>query len=207
MPRELIACPVPDLSGFAKSLRQQLAAQLPAGVELPGHLSLLNIVARAAGHRNLQALKALKALQPPAHGQPAPLPAQPPSRLPERQRNPPARGPRNPLLSETADRALRQFDSSGRLARWPTKYQVQRYAMWGLWLHFDAKRRYTEREVNSILQARHSFGDHCTLRRELITMRLLVRTPDGAEYRKVAARPEADVAALLHELRARSAAR
>lgn len=180
MPRELIACPVLDLSAFAKTLRKQLA-EAP---ELPSHLSFMNMIARAAGHRNVQALKAVK-----------PLP-----RMPA-----PARGPRHPELSETADRALRQFDAQGRLARWPNKYSVQRYAIWALWMHFDAKRPYTEREVNTILQARHSFGDHCTLRRELVTMKLLARTPDGAEYRKLPARPDADIAALLKALRERSA--
>jgi hypothetical protein len=52
---------------------------------------------------------------------------------------------------------------------------------WGLWLRFDAKRRYSEREVNEVLNAHHSFGDHCLLRRELIEMKLLARTPGGAE--------------------------
>ncbi|WP_077035320.1 DUF2087 domain-containing protein [Pelomonas sp. KK5] len=191
MPREAIACPVQDLSAFAKSLRKQLAEQ----PEPPSHLSLMNMLARAAGHRNLQALKAAAAIATPAKA----------SRLPERQRIAPARGPRHPDLSDTADRALRQFDAQGRLMRWPTRYLVQRYAIWGLWLHFDGKRTYTESEVNTILNARHGFGDHCTLRRELVNMKLLARTPDGAEYRKQPARPEADVAALLRELRARSA--
>ena len=188
MPRELIACPVQDLSSFARSLHQQLAAHLGDSTALPGHLALLNMIARAAGHRNVQALKARPAARPL-------VPAAP------------ARGPRHPGLSENADRALRQFDAQGRLARWPSKYLVQRYAIWGLWMHFDAKRRYTEREVNSILQARHNFGDHCTLRRELVNMKLLERTPDGAEYRKLPARPDEDVAALLHELRARALVR
>lgn len=196
MPRELIACPVQDLSAFAKALRSQLIEALP-GTSLPGHLSLMNMLARAAGHRNLQALKALHtALPGPAN----------PGRLPERQRLAPTRGPRHPTLSETADRALRQFDAEGRLMRWPTKFSVQRQALWGLWLHFDAKRAYTEREVNHILQRYHCFGDHCTLRRELVTMKLLARTPDGAVYRKCPARPVAEVAALLRALRERAAA-
>lgn len=197
MPRELIACTVPDLSAFAKLLRKQLAEATPAE-HLPSHLSLLNMLARAAGHRNLQALKALA---PPTPAAPAN-----PGRLPERLRQAPARGPRHPALSETADRALRQFDAQGRLMRWPTKFSVQRQALWGLWLHFDAKRPYTEREVNQILQARHCFGDHCTLRRELVTMKLLTRTPDGAVYRKCPARPDAEVAALLRALRERQGA-
>lgn len=195
MPRELIACPVQDLSAFAKTLRGQLAEAMPAE-HLPSHLSLMNMLARAAGHRNLQALKAAK----PA------TPAAPPARQPEPRRPAPARGPRHPDLSDTADRALRQFDHAGRLMRWPTKYSVQRLALWGLWLHFDAKRPYTEREVNRILQSRHGFGDHCTLRRELVNMKLLARTPDGAVYRKCPARPDAETAALLRALRERQGA-
>ena len=79
----------------------------------------------------------------------------------------PARGPRHPGLSALADRALRQFDERGRLTRWPSKHQVQRLALWGLWLHFDSRRIYSEGEVNRLLQSLHDFGDHCTLRREL----------------------------------------
>lgn len=200
MSRELIPCPVPDLSSFAKTLRRQLAEATPAE-HLPSHLSLMNMLARAAGHRNLQMLKALK---PGAGVTSAELPATPnPARLPERLRLAPQRGPRDPALSETADRALRQFDAQGRLMRWPTKYSVQRMAIWGLWLHFDAKRPYTEAEVNTILRARHAFGDHCTLRRELVNMKLLARTPDGAVYRKCPARPDAETAALLRALRER----
>jgi len=195
MPRDAIPCAVQDLSAFAKTLRSQLQAHVESAAEAPSHLTLMNMLARAAGHRNLQALKASHAAQPGnSHGQ---------ATLPARQRAQPAHGPRLPGLSETADRALRQFDEQGRLARWPTKYSVQRHAMWGLWMHFDAKRPYTEREVNEILKSRHSFGDHCTLRRELVNMRLLERTADGACYHKVAARPDADVAALLKALRLR----
>ena len=65
--------------------------------------------------------------------------------------------------------------------------------LWGLWLRFDAKRRYSEREVNQVLNAHHSFGDHCLLRRELVELKLLTRTPGGAEYRKLAARPDDEV--------------
>jgi hypothetical protein len=77
--------------------------------------------------------------------------------------------------------------------------------LWCLWLRFDAKRRYSEREVNEVLNAHHLFGDHCLLRRELVELKLLTRTPGGAEYRKLAARPDAEVIALLSALRARSA--
>jgi hypothetical protein len=117
----------------------------------------------------------------------------------------PARGPRDASLTEAADRALRQFDASGRLTRWPSKRALQVLVLWCLWLRFDAKRRYSEREVNEVLNAHHLFGDHCILRRELVELKLLTRTPGGAEYRKVAARPDAETIALLSALRARSA--
>ena len=100
---------------------------------------------------------------------------------------------------------MRQFDASGRLTRWPTKRALQVLVLWCLWLRFDAKRRYSEREVNEVLNAHHLFGDRCLLRRELVELKLLTRTPGGAEYRKLAARPDAEAIALLSALRARSA--
>ncbi|MGV6812562.1 MAG: DUF2087 domain-containing protein [Brevirhabdus sp.] len=45
---------IDDLSAFSKTLRRSLSE---AG-EIPGHLAFLNLVAKAAGHRNLQTLKA-----------------------------------------------------------------------------------------------------------------------------------------------------
>lgn len=94
-----------DLSALAKSLRQQLDSHLASTAQAPSHLSLLNMLARAAGHRNLQALRAQASLKPAASSV-QPMPSAP---------IPPARGPRHPGLSELADRALRQFDEQGRL--------------------------------------------------------------------------------------------
>ena len=179
--RELVPLHAADLSSFAKALRRQLLDRFEYDARPPGHVELLNMLARAAGHRNLQSLQAA-----------APAPARP------------ATSSSPPQLSDAAARALRLFDDRGRLQRWPIKYSTQRLLLWGLWMCFDGKRRYTEREVNEVLNAHHTFGDHCILRRELINMRLLMRKPDGSEYRKVAARPDAEVAALLRALRARS---
>lgn len=176
--RELVPLHAADLSSFAKALRRQLLDRFEHNARPPGHMELLNMLARAAGHRNLQSLQAAI---------PAPAPK--------------ASASARATLSEAAQRALRLFDDHGRLQRWPIKYSTQRLLLWGLWICFDGKRRYTEREVNEVINAHHTFGDHCILRRELINMRLLERKPDGSEYRKVAARPEAEVAALLRALR------
>ena len=186
MPRELTPLVAADLSTFAKTLRTQWAERQVKGIGVPSHVEMLNLVARAAGHRNLQALRA----------------ARPAAAI---RTVAPARGPRDPTLTAAADRALRLFDSAGRLTRWPTRRALQVLVLWGLWLRLDAKRRYSEREVNEVLNRHHDFGDHCLLRRELIEFKLLTRTAGGAEYRKLAARPHAEVVALLGALRGRAA--
>jgi hypothetical protein len=171
MAREATALVVPDLSAFARNLGRTWAARQADARQPPGHVELLNLIARAAGYRNVQALKAAP---------PEPRPAR--TVLP---------------LSENARRTLMQFDADGRLVRWPTKFSVQKLAMWVLWTRFDAKRVYTEREVNAILRTANAFGDHVTLRRELVDHGLLTRKSDCSAYRKVLARPDDEVRALL----------
>jgi hypothetical protein len=83
------------------------------------------------------------------------------------------------------------------------KFTVQKLAMWVLWTRFEAKRPYTEREVNTILKAANHFNDHATLRRELVNHRLLERTSDFREYRKLPARPDEETRRLLAAARAR----
>jgi hypothetical protein len=101
---------------------------------------------------------------------------------------------------------LRLFDERGRLLRWPSRRAEQVLALWALWMPFDGKRRYSEREVNEVINAHHAFGDHCLLRRELVELKLLARTPGGEQYRKLAARPDEETAALLRAVRQRAAA-
>jgi hypothetical protein len=177
-----------DLSGFARALGRSLAERHASKPTPPGHLELLNLIARAAGHRNLQALQAA-ALSPP----PVPVPEAEPKPEPTSAPLP---------LSANARKTLQQFDEQGRLLRWPTKFTVQRLAMWVLWTRFEAKRSYTEREVNAILRQANAFGDHVTLRRELINHRLMTRKSDCTDYRKVAARPDDEARALLTAYRA-----
>ncbi len=182
MTRLAIALAVPDLSAFARALSRTLTEHQQTHGALPSHQALLNLIARAAGQRNLQTLRARS----------------------ESTRHPPAQPtPAAPTLSDNARKALSQFDESGRLLRWPRKYSVQRLAMWVLWMQFDGRRVYTEREVNQVLKAWHTWGDHVTLRRELINDRLLTRKSDGSQYRKLPARPDAEVRALLSAWRAR----
>ena len=173
---------VDDLSRFARALGRALADRHAAGEAPPGHVALLNLIARAAGHRNLQTLKAAAATAAPPVSAPAPAPTP---------------------LTDNARKALGQFDDQGRLQRWPVKFSVQALVMWVLWTRFDAGRTYTEREVNAILKDAQTFGDHVTLRRELINHRLLARKSDCSEYRKLPARADDEARALLAAWRGR----
>jgi hypothetical protein len=184
MPRIEVPLHAADISSFAKSLGRELKQTHEQARRPPGHVELLNMLARAAGYRNFQSLKARPASVAPATA--APLPPAPTA-----------------ALSDTAAKALRQFDLHGRVTRWPIKFSVQRLMLWGLWMRFDARRRYSEREVNELLNAWHLFGDHCTLRRELVEMKMLARTDGGAEYRKLPRRPDAEAMALMRALRSR----
>ena len=181
MTRSVIPLNVPDLSGFARQLRRTLAEYLAEHPELPGHQTLLNHIARAAGHRNLQVLQ--------AQGQRAPTAT--------------LDRPEACALSTAAAKALGSFDRWGRMSRWPHKYSVQRLALWVMWMQFESRRVYTEREVNAVLKAWHTWGDHVTLRRELINDHLLTRKSDGSQYRKLQARPSDEARSLMAAWRAR----
>lgn len=177
MSRVPLSLHIPDASRFARALAQSLQQRQLAGQALPSHVELLNLLARALGLRNLQSLQAQARLRPAAPPPP-------------------------PLLSEHARRALGLFDTLGRLQQWPARRSVQQLVLWPLWMRFEAKRVYSEAEVNAVLKAAHAFGDHATLRRELVNARLLERTPDCREYRKCTPRPGDEARALMQAWRA-----
>ncbi len=181
MPRDPIPFAVDDLSAFARALARAHASRESSSP--PTHVEWLNLLSRAAGHRNFQALRASRNA--------------PPARVAPEDREPPA------PLSEHAKRALRLFDTRGRLTQWPSRLAVQRLAMWILWARFEPKRAYTEKDVNAVLREANTFGDHVTLRRELVNHRLLTRTSDCSEYRKLPARADAEARAVLAAWRAR----
>ena len=166
--RNTVPLEVADLSAFAKSLRTQLTSLADKGV--PSHLTLLNCISRSAGFRNYQALRAEAAAKSGAACAGAPLEV-----------------PADAGLSRSAERALRQFDRQGRLIRWPTQFAVQRIALWALWTRLPQSRDLSEREVNEYIGKYHAFNDVATLRRELVNMKMLWRTPDGRVYRRLAA--------------------
>ena len=199
MTRTALPYSAPDLSALARHLVRALVDLHETHGRLPGHVEMMNLLARGAGKRNLQALQAEAAASPAVPPASAPG-ADPWFDAPEIDAPVPA--PAAPAeLTVRARKALEHFDAAGRLVRWPQKLSVQRLALWVMWTRFDGRRVYTEAEVNRVLKAWHLYGDHATLRRELINHRLMTRADDCSAYRKLAVQPDDEALAVLQALR------
>lgn len=81
------------------------------------------------------------------------------------------------------------LDEEGRLRQWPVKHAVQLAALSYLYEKFEVERDYTEKEVNAILTAWHTFGDYFLLRRGMVDEAFLMRVPDGSRYWRSPALP------------------
>src|SRR5690606_8428749 len=171
---------VADLSGLAKSLRAQLAAL----DHPPSHAEMLNILAKGAGYANFQHLRA----DSEAAGR---LSAAPPE---------------YPVDHARLEKVLRHFDAEGRMIRWPGRTNHQDLCVWAIWAAIPADTRLGEAEINRIIIDAHTFGDHAILRRLMVDMGLLIRTPDGRLYRRVERKPEPDAVALIAAISQRRAA-
>ena len=180
MSRQMIPLNHADLSSFARTLSRQLAGHEGA----PSHLALMNMLARAAGYRNLQQMRASAA----AEGRLS-APSEAPADL------------------RVVERALHQFDAEGRLRQWPGKRQMRALCLAALWARLPAERLMTEKEVNASLNAAHLFADPAHLRRELVSEGLLTRNRDGSDYRRIEVAPSPEARALIRQLAQRVRAR
>jgi hypothetical protein len=176
MSRPQIPFQVDDVSSLARTLRAQLLAR--EGV--PGHVEFLNMLARAAGRRNFQHLRAEAA--DGAVAAPAAAPSEPVSES---------------VDAKSLDRVRRCFGPDGRLLRWPAKRGDQVLALWVLWSKLPSKAVLTEQQISLRLKDLHDFGDHALLRRELFVAGLVHRTSDCREYRRIEQAPPAEAAALI----------
>lgn len=75
-------------------------------------------------------------------------------------------------------------DVNGKFHSFPGKRQKEKQALMLQYLaaKFEAGKKYSEQEVNDILNAHHSFNDPATLRRLMFGSRLINRTLDGRKY-------------------------
>ena len=101
-----------------------------------------------------------------------------------------------PKPPRNVERALRAYDQ-GIMVRWPKQTSVQGLCLWAFWAKLPANADMREAQVNEMLKAGHSFGDHVLLRRSLIDHRLVTRTKDGKTYRRIEQAPPADALAVI----------
>lgn len=177
MSRSVFALAADDISAFARALRGQLAQC----DHLPSHLELLNMLARAGGHRNFQHFRTVT--------QARSLPPTPPA---------------EPVDEKRLERVARLFDAEGRLTRWPGKESWRVLCLWQLWSHLPAGETLSEAEINALMNARHVFEDHALLRREMVDRAMVWRTADGRAYRRIEQRPPVEALALIRRVAQRT---
>ncbi|NDV27416.1 DUF2087 domain-containing protein [Desulfovibrio sp. JC010] len=170
MSRTQLPLIINDVSALSRSLRRQLE---DAG-QVPGHVEMMNLLAKAGGYKNFQHLKAEQA-------------------KPQKQQ---------PLSIDMkrVTKATRYFDLNSQLRCWPKKYNQRILCLWVLWSRLPARTAMTELELDEKLILAHSFCDHAMLRRWLVDEELVSRTPDGREYKRIEARPPLEAVELIRQV-------
>lgn len=182
MSRQPIPLAVADVSALCRALETELAQLGHA----PRHLELMNMLARASGHRNFQHLRAA------ALGA-RPMPRASAARV-------------VPVDPELIDRVAGYFDDAGRLKSWPAKPKLQALGLWVLWSRVPAGQSFTETGFSRLLDLWHDFGDAALLRREMWGRGMIHRTPLGADYRRIEQAPPPELRPLLERIAAGAAA-
>ena len=77
------------------------------------------------------------------------------------------------------------IDQSGSITRWPKKRFDKQLIIKFLSEQFEIDRKYSEKEVNDIINDHHGFNDIPLLRRELVSRKFLARKDDCSLYWKV----------------------
>lgn len=180
MSRTTHAYAAPDLSALAKNLKRELEAR----ADMPGHVELLNILTRAVGYRNYQHFKASRGAE-------------------ERLANPPVAVSEAVVDYRRVELTARCFAGTDILVRWPGKFNQQQLALWVLWCFLPAGEEAPEKAVNAVLMRHNGFGDHVLIRRELVNMGLMTRTPDCRLYRRVEKRPPPEARELIRLITSR----
>src|SRR5262252_5194403 len=123
---------IPFYANDSSALARSLHGQLTSCDHMPGHVELLNMLARAVGSRNFQHLRA-KVVRSPEIA--------------------------SPVDQNELRRLSRYFDATGRLLRWPKKFSHQEPCLWVVWTKLPPRKTLSEREVNEVLLANHAFED------------------------------------------------
>jgi hypothetical protein len=73
-------------------------------------------------------------------------------------------------------------DKNGKIVRWPKKKIEKLEVLKYINSKFEIGKKYSEKQVNEIINNWHTFGDYALIRREMFDNYLLERTQDGKEY-------------------------
>ena len=76
------------------------------------------------------------------------------------------------------------IDEFDKIIRWPKKSSDKENVISFLSTKFKFDKKYSEKEINDIINQFHVFNDIALLRRELISRRYLSRTNNGSQYWK-----------------------
>ena len=76
------------------------------------------------------------------------------------------------------------IDEFDKIIKWSKKPIDKESVVKFLSTKFQGNKKYSEKEINQIIDQFHLFNDIPLLRRELISRRYLSRTDNGAEYWK-----------------------
>lgn len=164
-----------DISALARALKGELARL----DHQPGHVDVLNMLARGIGYRNFQHFRAQAAAR-------------------EKLATPPP--PPEPVDYVRLRRAARHFDPGGGMIRWPGKHSERVLCLWVLWSRLPPRQVFSEKQINEMLTLEHGFGDPALLRRELVDGGWLTRTRDCSEYRRVERQPPTEAEAFIANL-------
>ena len=84
------------------------------------------------------------------------------------------------------DQQVKQFfDADYKLKQWPGKFGKQAICLKLIGEHFEFEKEYDGTEIKDILNHAHTFNDPALLRRELVSSKLMDRSPDGRTYWRI----------------------
>ena len=72
-----------------------------------------------------------------------------------------------------------------KVIRWPKKLSDKEIIIKWLSIKFNFDKKYSEKQINAILEKHHLFNDIALLRRELISREYLGRKNNGSQYWRV----------------------
>ena len=89
------------------------------------------------------------------------------------------------MLTISDKKMNKLINNLGELIRWPKKPKEKEIIIKYLSTKFEFDKKYTEKEINGIIDKYHLFNDIPLLRRELVSRKFFSREDDGSVYWKI----------------------